>query len=564
MKQLLSFFLLVLSLTTANAQSLTKYSSQGKIGFKNTSGEIVVPAQYDEVYEIGGDKYYCVELNHEKGVLDKKGKVILEPKYSFIWGFSEGLFSVEIYGEERKRGFADTTGKVVIPLIYQDAALFSEGICAVMKDNKKWGFIDKTGKEITEFKYDKLSSFSDGVAFGELAGKYGLIDKQGKEIVSLHPDGLEGFTKTFLDNVEKGKNTGHFIFDDYQSFSENLGAVKLKEKYGFIDKSGAIVIPIIYDRVESFYKGTAIVLLDKKMKIIDKTGKTIKDLKYSGFGFSREDVMNVKLDGKYGRIESATGKEIFPPVYSALQRFQKDMTAWAQLDGKWGMIDKSGKVIVPFKYNEKDYLWDSDNLYKCRVDNKFCFFDEINKKELTEVKYDSIGKFKDGFVVVRKDNKFGYVDMLAKELVSPNYRYARAFSEGLGTALNDKNWLFVNKNGEEFPLIYNGVSNYNNVGSFHDGLCWVFFNDKAGYVNKKGKLVIALEYDAVWSFDGGIAKVQLDSKIGCIDLVGNEVIPIQYDKIDIDYNGIITAVLDGKEFYFNSKGQKTEKPKEDH
>lgn len=562
MKQLFSFFLFLLTLITANAQNLTKYSSEGKIGFKNESGEIVIPAQYDQVYETGGGKYYSVELNHENGIIDKKGKVILEPKYSYIWGFSEGLFSVETYGEERKRGFADTTGKIVIPLIYSDAALFSEGICAVMKDNKKWGLIDKTGKEITVFKYDKISSFSDGVAFAELAGKYGLIDKQGKEIISLHPDGLESFAKTFLDNADKG-NTANFIFDQYQSFSENLGAVKLKEKYGFIDKSGAIVIPIIYDYVEPFYKGTAIVKLDKKIQIIDKTGKTIKDLKYSGLGFSREDATNVKLDGKYGRIERATGKEILPPLYDALQRFQKDMTAWAQLNGKWGMIDKSGKVIVPFKYNERDYLWDSDDLYKCRVDDKFCFFDEKNKKELTEVKYDSIGKFKEGFVVVRKDNKFGYVDLLAKELGAVNYRYARAFSEDLATALNDKNWLFVNKKGEEFPLIYNGVSNYNNVGSFQEGLCWVFFNNKVGYVNKKGKLVIDLEYDNAWSFNDGIARVGLNSKMGCIDLVGNEVIPIQYDKIDINYNGILTATLDGKEFYFNSKGQKTEKPKED-
>ena len=562
MKKLLSFFLFLLTLTLTNAQSLVKYSSEGRIGFKNASGQILIPAKYDEVREIEDD-YYSVGADHKVGVIDKNGKEILEPKYYFIWGFSDGLFSLQIDGIGGKRGFADRNGKEVIPFIYKDAREFSEGICAVAKDNKKWGLIDKTGKEISEFKYDRLSSFSDGVVYAELAGKYGILDKQGKEVISLDPEGLAS-PQTLLDNAEKGKNTGAFIFDNCQDFSENLGAVKLRGKYGFIDKSGKIVIPIIYSYVEPFYKGTAIVGLDNKMRIIDKTGKTIKDLEYASVGWAREDFANVKLNGKFGRIERTTGKEIFPTVYESIVRFNKDLTAWAKLDGKWGIIDKSGKAVVPFKYNERDYLWNSDELYKCKAGTKFCFFDQDNKKELTEVKYDSIGEFKEGFVLVRKDDKFGYVDVLAKELVSPDYIYARTFSEGLATVLNDKeNWLFLNKKGEELPLLYNQVSNYNNVGSFSEGLCWVVFNDKAGYVNKKGKVVIALEYERVASFYGGIAKVQLNSKMGCIDLVGNEVIPIQYDKIDINYNGFVTANLDGKEFYFNSKGQKTERPKEE-
>ncbi len=43
-----------------------------------------------------------------------------------------------------KCGFIDTTGSTVIPLEYDNARSFNEGLAAVKK-NGKWGFIDKSG-----------------------------------------------------------------------------------------------------------------------------------------------------------------------------------------------------------------------------------------------------------------------------------------------------------------------------------------------------------------------------------------------------------------------------------
>ena len=39
-----------------------------------------------------------------------------------------------------KHGFADKDGKLVVPLIYDEAMTFSEGMAAV-KQNGKWGFL---------------------------------------------------------------------------------------------------------------------------------------------------------------------------------------------------------------------------------------------------------------------------------------------------------------------------------------------------------------------------------------------------------------------------------------
>jgi hypothetical protein len=86
---------------------------------------------------------------------------------------------LEPYAPNGKYGFKHKkTGKVVIPIEYDDAESFSEGLARVKK-NGKWGFIDKTGKVVIPFEYDWVYSFSEGLAEVEKNGEYFGINKQG-------------------------------------------------------------------------------------------------------------------------------------------------------------------------------------------------------------------------------------------------------------------------------------------------------------------------------------------------------------------------------------------------
>ncbi|HEE9620303.1 TPA: WG repeat-containing protein, partial [Campylobacter coli] len=49
--------------------------------------------------------------------------------------------------------------------------------------NRKYGFMDKNGKIVIEPKFDSISSFREGLAKVGLNGKYGLIDKSGKIVI---------------------------------------------------------------------------------------------------------------------------------------------------------------------------------------------------------------------------------------------------------------------------------------------------------------------------------------------------------------------------------------------
>ena len=81
----------------------------------------------------------------------------------------------------RKYGFADESGKVVIPCQWECAFPFSEGLARVLDANGKWGFIDKTGKVVIPCRWKVALRFTEGLALMLDANeKWGYIDKTGK------------------------------------------------------------------------------------------------------------------------------------------------------------------------------------------------------------------------------------------------------------------------------------------------------------------------------------------------------------------------------------------------
>lgn len=61
---------------------------------------------------------------------------------------------------------------------------------------------------------------------------------------------------------------------------------------------------------------------------------------------------------------------------------------------------------------------------------------------------------------------------------------------------------------------------YNGGG---DGLTLVMKDEKSGYVNKNGEVIIPIEYDELSSFNEGIAVAKTGDKVQFIDLQGQSV-----------------------------------------
>jgi hypothetical protein len=79
-----------------------------------------------------------------------------------------------LYVEGGKCGYIDKTGREVVPIKYDEASKFSEGMAEV-RLGSKWGFVDKVGNEVVSFKYDEAARFSEGMAAVRLGDKWGWI-----------------------------------------------------------------------------------------------------------------------------------------------------------------------------------------------------------------------------------------------------------------------------------------------------------------------------------------------------------------------------------------------------
>lgn len=84
----------------------------------------------------------------------------LTSKYEFAGPFCNGLARVRL---NKKWGFIDTTGAIIIPIKYNEVENFSDGYAKV-RIGQRWGLMEKTGKEIIKPTFDEIGPFVNGKA----------------------------------------------------------------------------------------------------------------------------------------------------------------------------------------------------------------------------------------------------------------------------------------------------------------------------------------------------------------------------------------------------------------
>jgi hypothetical protein len=331
--------------------------------------------------------------------------------------------------------------------------------------------------------------------------KWGYVDKTGKYIINSQ-------------------------FDDAFNFSEGLALVKSNDgKYGFIGEDGKYVINPIYKDATSFSEGLACVVMENgKPQFINKENKILftVDKAEICFGFS-EGMARVKIKGKWGYIDK-TGKLIINPIYDDANEFKDGLAAVAKIDEKknekqWGFIDKSGAVKINFQFIEDkeknrckpDYF--SEGLAFVSSDGKqWGCIDKEGKYQINpqfEGQNWGMSHFKNGVAIVSQGNSFGYIDKNGRYIINPQYKDANAFSaNGLAAVQHsDEKWGFINKEGKyEINPQFEAVA-----GKFYGDVAFVKSSDKYGIIDKKGRYVINPQFDDVKLYDiGRIYSVKSD------------------------------------------------------
>ena len=119
------------------------------------------------------------------------------------------------------------------------------------------------------------------------------------------------------------------------------------------------------------------------------------------------------------------------------------------------------------------------------------------------------------------------------------------------------NSSFAQKKGEHKEKT--GVAaKYEMVGPVCNGIMRVKLNHKWGFIDTTGNVVVAPKYNEVTNFSYGVARVRVGRKWGLIDTAGKIIIKIECDFIGNFIDGVAKVMIDGVEYYTNTKGIRVE------
>ena len=135
---------------------------------------------------------------------------------------------------------------------------------------------------------------------------------------------------------------------------------------------------------------------------------------------------------------------------------------------------------------------------------------------IIEPEYDRAEAFSESMAVVRKDGKYGYIDVSGRLVIPVKYQDAGSFSAGLAPVCLYGKYGYVDKSGEMVVPF-----KYSYAFPFSEGLAAVELNGKVAYIGPDGKTVIPYMLDSGKPFKDGIAEVTVDGQTKYMDKVGN-------------------------------------------
>lgn len=259
--------------------TLQKTSKQGVSKFDGTT---IIPIEYDNIFFAGeyinaqkGDK---IDIYNFDGTKENSEyisrKSVADKKYEIV---STADDKYKIINNENNKVIDDN---------YQYIQYLFKNYFSVTKDNK-YGIIDSDGNTILDFKYNivQLLENSNVIQVIDDKSNIELLDENLKSIIKIKDANIytyDNYFKVYSDDIVQYFDKSGKKLESKDVFPNNkLFAYKEKNKWGFKDKDGNIVVKPIYDMVTEFNEyGYAGIKSKNKWGSINENGDVIKEPTY--------------------------------------------------------------------------------------------------------------------------------------------------------------------------------------------------------------------------------------------------------------------------------------------
>jgi WG containing repeat len=290
-------------------------------------------------------------------------------------------------------------------------------------------------------------------------------------------------------------------------------------KWGYMDKTGKVVIAPTYYGASPFTEGIArvqaFVVLEgraSRVQYIDKTGKPLPNSQMYAYAepFSEGMALVVVAGEKNYSYIDTSGKRVIEQDRSA-GPFSEGLAAVGH-GHQFGYIDKTGQTVISFKFDNNQAF--HEGLGAVEVGKKWGFVDTTGNFVISP-QYEMAIPFRDGRAPVKLNGKWGYIDTNGKMVIATQFAEALGFRDELGQVKIDGKWGYVDKSGRMVI-----PAQYEMAQSHSEGLAGVKVQGKWGFVDTSGQMVVAPQFDECGSFTNGLVEVKVGKKFGYIDKTG--------------------------------------------
>jgi hypothetical protein len=426
-----------------------------------------------------------------------KGRLKIPTRLIVSLSFNDGLYPITIIDTSKgfawnRTGFLNAKGKMQIPCTYDSLySAFNKGIAVV-------------GTETT---YNKTGVRRRRMRARMLAG---VINTENKIIIPLN--------FRAIDSLQYG-------LIPVQNF--NL-------QWGFFNIKGEKITDCLYDNYCIIDSNEIVLVRQGKYSIMNYTGTMLlKDYK----SITGADSVFYTSSFKTIIVKTLKDSTLFTTMADSISSYTVGRLHYFS-NYYTGSINLKGEIKKDSWYEFKTTSYSPANNI---ADNKvISFFTDTIHYPFVK-RFDRVYPFVEGYAIILKNGKYGFVDTLGNVQVSPQYTACKNYSEGLAGIIIKGKWGYIDKDEKIKVQPY-----YTDVTYFRGGVAAVKTVNKWYLINTEGKELNKIHYDTITPAPGDKWYIGKNGQWGLADKTGTEILVPRYQHIiDTGYDYYIIQ-LNGK------------------
>lgn len=282
-----------------------------KFGISDLEGKSILPIQFNQI-DCTGMYIYATNDKGEVDVYNTDGTVANIDSNIYILETDNSSYKIQIDNLQGSiYSIVDSNNNKLTQGDYSYIKYLYDNHFIVSVSGGKLGIINDKDEKIVEIKYDSIENIDGTDCIVTRLSENNLVEIYNKKLEKIceMPNAIVETENNYI----KIYNDDETIYFDYEGnkkdnkeiFQQNeIYANKQNEKWGFVDKSGNVIIDYIYDKVTDInVYGYAGIKQNGKWGVIDKNGNIVKEPTYTFNNQAEPEFL-----GEYYKVEYGYGE----------------------------------------------------------------------------------------------------------------------------------------------------------------------------------------------------------------------------------------------------------------